>query len=75
MIFLSYQSVELVRTRTCELHSIVSGISAATGEKLLVRATFHNATMLNGRNLVSMLNSRETVGDDDRGTAACQLFV
>jgi len=34
MIFLSYQSVELVRTRTFELHSIVTGIGAATGEKL-----------------------------------------
>ena len=39
-----------------------------------MRATFHNATMLNGRNLVSMLNGRKTVGDDDCGTAACQLF-
>ena len=62
--FLSYQSVELVRTRTFELHSIVTGIGAATGEKLLVRATFHNATMLNGRNLIGMLNGRKTVGND-----------
>ena len=64
--------VELVRTRTFELHSIVTGIGAAAGEKLLVRTTFHNATMLDGRNLVSMLNSRETVGDDDRGATARQ---
>ena len=68
--FLSYQSVELVRTRTFELHSIVTGIGAATGEKLLVRTTFHNATMLDGRNLVGMFNGRETVGDDDRGATA-----
>lgn len=30
--------------------------------------------MLNSRNLVSMLNSRETVGDDNRGAATRQLF-
>ena len=63
-----------MRTRTFELHSIVTGISAATGEKLLVRATFHNATMLNGRNLVGMLNGRETVSDDDRGAATRQAL-
>ena len=30
--------------------------------------------MLNGRNLIGMLNGRKTVGDDNRGAAACQLF-
>ena len=35
-----------MRTRTFELHSIVTGIGAATGEKLLVRATLHNADQI-----------------------------
>ena len=52
-----------MRTRTFELHSIVTGIGAATSEKLLVRATFHNATMLNGRDFVGMLNGRQAMGD------------
>ena len=60
-----------MRTRTFELHSIVTGIGAATGEKLLVRATLHNATMLNGRNLIGMLNGRKTVGDNNR----CLLYT
>ena len=63
-----------MRTRTFELHSIVTGIGAAAGEKLLVRATFHNATMLDGRNFIGMFNGREAMGNDDRGAAARQAL-